>query len=438
MGENRGAGAARPGRGGGWLWAAGAAAGLAVGAAVWLLTLGPKAPPPAPAEVPATVSPEAAEPAAPAPAAPVPAAEEGIAALGFDVVRSEPDGSVVVAGRAAPGQEVIVSVNGQEAARATADAQGKFAAFLTLPAGDKPHLVTLSAKDAGGKAVASEETVILEPVAPSAGVAAADAAAPAAGQTAPEAAMPAEPEVAAPAAAPAQEPDVLVADAEGVRKLAAGATDTVVIDTISYDAAGNVTIAGRAAAPADGQPAGAVRLYLDNAGAAMAPVAQDGGWSAVLTGIAPGLYTLRADHVDAAGKVVSRIETPFLREAPEVVASAAPAAAPGATAEMPAEVAGEAPAAAAPEAEAPAGGTATPAAPAEPAAATTAPAEAAPAPAVTGATIVTVQPGFTLWRIARESYGSGFLYVKVFEANKDQIRDPDLIYPGQVFTVPAE
>jgi nucleoid-associated protein YgaU len=57
---------------------------------------------------------------------------------------------------------------------------------------------------------------------------------------------------------------------------------------------------------------------------------------------------------------------------------------------------------------------------------------------VTAAAIITVQPGFTLWGIASESYGDGLLYVQVYEANKDQIRDPDLIYPGQVFTVPNE
>ena len=51
-------------------------------------------------------------------------------------------------------------------------------------------------------------------------------------------------------------------------------------------------------------------------------------------------------------------------------------------------------------------------------------------------TQVTVQPGNTLWAIARESYGDGVLYVRVFEANRALIRDPDLIYPGQVFTVP--
>ena len=47
-----------------------------------------------------------------------------------------------------------------------------------------------------------------------------------------------------------------------------------------------------------------------------------------------------------------------------------------------------------------------------------------------------VEKGDTLWAIAQERYGSGFLYVRVFEANQDAIRDPDLIYPGQVFMIP--
>nr|WP_254871549.1 LysM peptidoglycan-binding domain-containing protein [Pseudooceanicola sp. HF7] len=50
---------------------------------------------------------------------------------------------------------------------------------------------------------------------------------------------------------------------------------------------------------------------------------------------------------------------------------------------------------------------------------------------------VTIQPGNTLWAIARENYGDGVLYVRVFEANRELIRDPDLIYPGQVFTIPG-
>ena len=47
-----------------------------------------------------------------------------------------------------------------------------------------------------------------------------------------------------------------------------------------------------------------------------------------------------------------------------------------------------------------------------------------------------VQPGNSLWRLARRSYGEGLRYTDIYEANKDQIRNPDLIYPGQVFVLP--
>ncbi|MEL6964495.1 MAG: LysM peptidoglycan-binding domain-containing protein, partial [Pseudomonadota bacterium] len=50
---------------------------------------------------------------------------------------------------------------------------------------------------------------------------------------------------------------------------------------------------------------------------------------------------------------------------------------------------------------------------------------------------VVVQPGNSLWRIARRLSGDGFNYVYIFEANEAQIRDPDVIYPGQVFEVPS-
>ena len=50
--------------------------------------------------------------------------------------------------------------------------------------------------------------------------------------------------------------------------------------------------------------------------------------------------------------------------------------------------------------------------------------------------LITVQPGNTLWGIAREKYGEGILYVRLFDANADRIRNPDLIYPGQIFSVP--
>ncbi len=50
---------------------------------------------------------------------------------------------------------------------------------------------------------------------------------------------------------------------------------------------------------------------------------------------------------------------------------------------------------------------------------------------------VVVQPGNSLWRISRRVYGRGAQYTIIYEANADQIRDPDLIYPGQVLDVPT-
>ncbi len=49
---------------------------------------------------------------------------------------------------------------------------------------------------------------------------------------------------------------------------------------------------------------------------------------------------------------------------------------------------------------------------------------------------VVVQPGNSLWRIARRAYGEGAQYTIIYAANSSQIRDPDLIYPGQIFNVP--
>ncbi|MEM0977648.1 MAG: LysM peptidoglycan-binding domain-containing protein [Pseudomonadota bacterium] len=51
---------------------------------------------------------------------------------------------------------------------------------------------------------------------------------------------------------------------------------------------------------------------------------------------------------------------------------------------------------------------------------------------------VVVQPGNTLWALAADQFGQGERYVVIFDANKDLIRDPDLIYPGQIFVIPGQ
>jgi nucleoid-associated protein YgaU len=49
-----------------------------------------------------------------------------------------------------------------------------------------------------------------------------------------------------------------------------------------------------------------------------------------------------------------------------------------------------------------------------------------------------VSRGDSLWRISRVTYGDGTRYAVVFKANRDQIRDPNRIYPGQIFILPAK
>ena len=155
---------------------------------------------------------------------------------------------------------------------------------------------------------------------------------------------------------------------------------TVALDAITYDPDGEVVLQGRALGE------GFVQVYVDNTPISRLPVNSDGSWRGDLPDVDTGVYTLRIDELDAGGEVVSRIETPFLREDPETVAEAL--------------------------------------------------ADEVSDPEFSIATR-TVQPGATLWAIAEERYGDGVLFVTVFEANKDRIRNPNLIYPGQVFVLPG-
>lgn len=356
----------------------------------------------APPAVPGMAAPQATGSAAPATGqdgAPVPPA--------FDMFRATPDGAVTVAGQAAPGATVEVLLDGQPVASAVAGAGGAFALVFDAPPADTPRAMTLRTTDADGGTVESEQTLVMRPTgtagaetagaesADAAGVALADPAL-AAPQNPPgagQAPMP-DTQAAAPGDAPgaggvAAPPPVLLADATGARLLDPGSTaspqDPMRIDTIAYDSGAEVAVSGRG-----GVPGGAVRAYIDNREVGSAAAEEDGQWRLVLRDVAPGTYTLRVDALDPGGKVARRAETPFLRETPQALLAAqapapadAPSGAPGARAE-----------------------------------------------------ILTVQPGNTLWAIARETYGDGLLYVRVFEANRDQIRDPDLIYPGQVFALP--
>lgn len=172
-------------------------------------------------------------------------------------------------------------------------------------------------------------------------------------------------------------PTVLLSGPRGVEVLQTAplAPGEVALDSISYDEAGEVLLSGR------GAGASFVRVYLDNAPLTTARIREDGRWRLELPEIDSGTYTLRVDQLNEAGEVTARVESPFLRESAEVLEQAA----------------------------------------------------------ITGPiTSITVQPGNTLWGISRDRYGDGLEYFKVFEANRDRIRDPDLIYPGQIFDLPEE
>ena len=68
-----------------------------------------------------------------------------------------------------------------------------------------------------------------------------------------------------------------------------------------------------------------------------------------------------------------------------------------------------------------------------------------PAPKPTSVTVdilhqkrsIVVRRGDTLWHIAEHRYGQGIRYTAIYRNNRDQIRNPDLIYPGQEFRLPA-
>ncbi len=341
----------------------------------------------------------------------------------FDIVRVAPDGTTVVAGRSAPGTRIEVRVDGEVVGEASADATGGFVALLDVGQSTEPRAISLEASDGNGGTAASEQVVVLAPAEPVeqapadtsviAGAPEEDVAPSGSG----EIASVAEVEDVEVAPTPGSEataeatgedvgeseeamsteatgttepdaepvaPTVILADQDGVRVLQDGGdapelAENVVIDAITYDSQGEVTLSGRAPA------SGFVRIYIDNEPVELGEIGDDGQWRADLPDVDTGVYTLRVDQVDAAGTVISRAETPFKREAPADIQSLQ--ITDGSAARAPIE-------------------------------------------------LVTVQPGNTLWGISNAAYGDGVLYVRVFEANRDKIRDPNLIYPGQVFSVP--
>ena len=409
------------------------------------------APAPDVAAVPA--APETAAAVAEVPvAAAAPEAAVEPAALKIDLVRVAADGATTIAGMAAAGDEISFLMAEAALAVTTADASGNFVGLFDIAPAPEPRVMRVVAKTSEG--VTREVELVIAPfAAPEALVATAEA--PVTDAAEPLAAQ-------APAALLIAPEGVKVVQPSAAASAEPAAVGGVTLDTITYGADGAVQLGGTGAAGSG------LRVYLDQAVVAETAVGADASWQAVLTDVAAGVYTLRVDQLSADGKVTARFETPFKRETLEALAAVAAAAAPEPSSEVaalaePAAVAPAAPASAEPASAATESAAIAPATPPPaPAAAVTevqAPVAAAEQPAVaeaapvaaaapaaptaetpvttTPSVTITVQPGFTLWGIAKQEFGDGVMYVQVFNANKDRIKNPDLIYPGQVFTIPT-
>ena len=317
---------------------------LVVAGVIWgWLQLRPEAPLTASAPKPSSTRPTPASPAVPDITVPE--------RPSFDVVRVNPAGDAVMAGRAAPNALVVIMDGEHEIGRVQADAHGEWVFVPNTPLAPGSRELSLTSQAADGTKQTSERVVVL--------------AVPQHGRDI--AGRPSEASV----------PLAMITPREGAGPttvlqsptLRPGEQGKLGLDVIDYSEKGPMVMAGR------GTPGSSVEVYLDNQPAGRAAIGNDGTWTVTPEKrVAPGQYTVRVDQIGKDGRVTARIEMPFTRGEAMQVAG--------------------------------------------------------------GETQVMVQPGNSLWRIARRTYGAGMRFTLLYEANKDQIRDPDLIYPGQLFVVP--
>jgi nucleoid-associated protein YgaU len=342
----------------------------------------------------------------------------------FDIVRAEPTGELVMAGRAEPGWTVTVESGGKTLGTAVADQQGEWVITPAAPVKKGEHSLELKAQSPQGvKMLFSKQRLALSigesnksrPLVALTEEGAAtrvlqmsppvdDKRASAQANAAPSLQNPPFKPAAAPAETPAQ----------------------VTFTSIDYEQASGqsmVYLSGR------GVPGGRVMLYADNEFIGTTTVDATGSWTfKSLRELKAGSHPLRADHVDlASGKVLARAEVNFDREAPKTLALADEV--PGAS-----------------QIGLASGGR--PAGPGTSAGAASSPPSTTGTPSVGQAEnkpfiaetepggVIVVRRGDTLWQIAQRTYGSGAKYTQIFQSNRGQIRNPDLIYPSQRFTVP--
>lgn len=290
----------------------------------------------------------------------------------FDVVRINPEGDAVIAGRAAPGAEVRIYDGGKLIGTVTADSRGEWVYLPTSPLPEGQRELSLTATNLDNTIVESEAVVVL--AVPSrvarqqvAGVETGGGIE--AKRKVDSGETTDNPAVKGPLAVLVQrdgsKPSRVLqkpTEAGGVRK------GNLSVDVVDYDEAGNISIGGK------GKPGTDVQVYLNNRLVGRATTTPGGEWQITPDDqVSPGIYKLRVDAI-SGGQVVARVELPFSR------------------AQQVANIEGE--------------------------------------------SLVIVQPGNSLWRIARRTMGSGMKYAMIYDANRAQILNPDMIFPGQVFALP--
>jgi hypothetical protein len=333
---------------------------------------------PAPERAAARPSPAVSPSAAPRSLAPVARPE----APRFDVARVGARGMLVTAGRAAAGAEVLLLEGQRELGRARADGRGEWVILPHEPLAPGARELSLLARAPGGDAVSGEETVLLvvpEPPGSGAAVAAslggANSAAGAPGGGSAAATSGPLAMLLPSASAPNAPARVLHGGGAAAGEPAAGAPPRQ--QRLGLDVV-DYDDAGSMRFAGSAPPGATVRVYAGPQMLGEATADTGGRWH-LTPGDQPsiGRHVLRLDQLAVGGgSVAARMEVPFQRD------------------RLPEE-------------------------------------------AVQDGRMV-VQPGQNLWRIARHTYGRGVRYTVIYAANRDTIRDPRLIYPGQVFALPEE
>ncbi|MFC4235258.1 Ig-like domain-containing protein [Thalassospira xianhensis] len=309
----------------------------------------------------------------------------------FDVVRIGPDGNAVIAGRAAPNSTVRIREGDEVIGQATADERGEWVVLPEKPLASGDRELSLESEDSTGEIYKGDDNVVvLIPEKPASGEAAT------AGQSPDDAAkdgdsaeqpiiamrVPKEGGAATVLQGPAPEDmsketarELAQAMPQGSEMPAAtGEQPAAAMPRLSIDVV-DYDEEGRVAMSGKADDDTSVRVYLDNKFVGSATTGEDGNWALTIgEPIEPGQYQLRADQLDPSDKVTARVELPFERARPDQILE------PGSR--------------------------------------------------------YVVQPGNSLWRIARRTYGDGLQYWVIYNQNRKQIRDPDLIYPGQIFALP--